>query len=169
VNTIATALDRLESVLGRRADFGHSTSQSVTTLATGLRCSTEEGSWTIESDLGEALGGTGSAPSPGVLVRAALGSCLAMMYQLRAARHGVELTSVRVLVETDSEIAGMLLCETASPPGYTGIRYHVDIESPAPHADVLRVVDEGDLMSPLLDVFSRVNTVQRTTSIRAAA
>ena len=102
-------------------------------------------------------------------MRAALGSCLAMMYQLRAARHGVELTSIRVLVETDSEIAGMLLCDTASPPGYTGIRYHVEIESRAADADVLRIIDEGDALSPLLDVFARVNAVQRTTSIRVAA
>ena len=56
-----------------------------------------------------ALGGDGSAPSPSVLVRAALGSCMAMTYRLRAARAGVELTSVRVTVETDSELAGMLL------------------------------------------------------------
>jgi uncharacterized OsmC-like protein len=169
MNTIATAIDRLESVLDRRADFGHSTSQSVTTLVDGLRCSTEEGSWTLESDLGETLGGTGSAPSPGVLVRAALGSCLVMMYQLRAAKHGVELTSIRVLVETDSEIAGMLLRETASPPGYSEIRYQVDVESPAPRADVLRVIDEGDRLSPLLDVFMRTNSLQRTISIRPAA
>lgn len=169
MNTIATAIDRLESVLDRRADFGHSTNLSVTRLADGLRCSTEEGAWTIDSDLGEALGGTGSAPSPGVLVRAALGSCLAMMYQLRAAKHGVELTSIRVLVETDSEIAGMLLCNTMSPPGYTEIRFHVDIESPAPRDDVLRAIDEGDRLSPLLDVLTRANSVQRTTSIRPAA
>jgi len=169
MNTIASAIDRLESVLDRRADFGHSTNQSVTTVAAGLRCSTEDGSWTIESDLGESLGGTGSAPSPGSLVRAAFGSCLAMMYQLRAAKHGVNLTSIRVLVETDSEIAGMLLCETTSVPGYSEIRYHVDIESPAPHADVLRVIDEGDLLSPLLDVFTRTNSLHRTISIRPAA
>jgi uncharacterized OsmC-like protein len=167
VNTIATAIDRLESALSRRADFGQSTNHSVTTLREGLCCSTEEGSWNIDSDLPQSLGGTGSAPSPGVLVRAALGSCLAMMYQLRAAKHGVELTSIRVVVEADSEIAGMLLCDTASPAGYTAIRYHVDIETPAPNADVLRVIDEADQLSPLLDVFTRANTVQRTTSIRA--
>jgi uncharacterized OsmC-like protein len=168
VNTIANAIDRLESVLGRKADFGHSTNRSVTTIDQGLRCSTEEGSWILDSDLPQSLGGTGSAPSPGVLLRAALGSCLAMGYRLRAAKHGVELTSIRVLVEADSEIAGMLLCDTPSPAGYTEIRYHVDVESPAPQADVLRVLDEGDDLSPLLDVFTRSNAMQRTTSIRPA-
>ena len=54
-----------------------------------------------------------------------------MCYQLRAAEHGVELTSVRVTVETDSELRGMLQCDAAAPPGFTEIRYHVEVESPA--------------------------------------
>jgi hypothetical protein len=61
----------------------------------------------------------------------------------------------------------MLLCDTASPPGYTEVRYHVDIESPASYHDVMQVIEEGDQLSPLLDVFSRANSVQRTTSIRS--
>ncbi|MDP9463899.1 MAG: OsmC family protein, partial [Actinomycetota bacterium] len=139
---------------------------SVTTLPAGLRCSPEEGRWHQESDLPGSLGGSGAAPTPGVLLRAALGSCMAMSYQLRAAKHGVALTSIRVTVEADSELAGMLLCDASAPPGYTELRYHVDVESPAPAADVLRVIDEGDQLSPLLDVFTRSNTIRRTTSIR---
>lgn len=166
MNTIANALDRLESALGRRANFGHTTNRSVTTLGAGLHCSTEEGPWVVDADLPESLGGTGAAPTPGVLVRAALGSCLAMGYQLRAAKHGVELISIRVTVEADSEIGGMLLCDTAAPPGYTELRYHVEVDSPAPRADVLRIIDEGDRLSPILDVFGRTITMRRTTSIR---
>ena len=60
-----------------------------------------------------------------------MGACLAMGYQLRAAEHGIELTSVRVTVETDSEMCGMLQCDAAAPPGFTEIRYCVELESPA--------------------------------------
>ena len=101
--------------LARRSDFGHYTASSVTTLVDGLRCSTEAGGWTIASDLRPALGGEGSAPTPTVLVSAALGACLAMGYRLRAAEHGVELTSVRVTVETDSELRGMLAVRCGGP------------------------------------------------------
>ena len=167
MKTIANALARLESALGRRANFGHATNRSVTTLGDGLHCATEEGQWAIDTDLPESLGGTGAAPTPGVLARAALGSCLAMIYRLRAVRHGVELTSIRVTVDADSAIAGMLLCDTTTPPGYTEIRYHVEIDSPAAPADVLRILDEGDRLSPMLDVFARATTMRRTTSIRS--
>lgn len=166
--TIANAIERLESAVDRRPGFGVGTSRSVTLCTDGLRCSTEEGRWCLDSDLPGALGGNGSAPTPGGLLRAALGSCVAMSYVLRAAKHGIELTSVRVTVEADSEISGMLSCDAAAPPGYTEIRYHVEIESPATPDDVTRVIDEGDRLSPLLDVFGRANTIRRTTSIRSS-
>src|SRR5262245_29786180 len=96
---IADALKRLNGALARRSDFGHYTGSSVTTLVEGLRCSSEAAGWTIASDLGPALGGEGSAPTPTVLVSSALGACHAMGYQLQAAERGIELTSVRVTVE----------------------------------------------------------------------
>ena len=134
----------------------------MTTLVDGLRCETEAGGWTIASDLRPALGGEGSAPTPTMLLSAALGACLAMGYQLRAAEHGIELTSVRVTVETDSELCGMLQCDAAAPPGFTEIRYHVEIESPARASDIERIVDLADRLSPVLDALTRANRVQRT-------
>lgn len=166
VSAIGRAIDRLESAVARRAGFGVGTSRSVTVWTGGLCCCSEEGAWRIESDLQESLGGDASAPTPGVLLRAALGSCMAMSYQLRAAKHGVALTSIRVTVEADSELAGMLFCNAAAPPGYTAIRYHVDVDSPARREEVVALLDEGDRLSPLLDALSRANAVERSTSIR---
>ena len=139
----------------------------MTTLVDGLRCSTEAGEWTIASDLRPALGGEGSAPTPTTLLSAALGACLAMCYQLRAAEHGVELTSVRVTVETDSDVRGMLHCDAAAPPGFAEIRYRVEIESPARPSDVERIVDLADRLSPVLDTLTRTNQARRTLSIRS--
>jgi uncharacterized OsmC-like protein len=166
MDTIVGAIDRLETKLAERSDYGVGTSRSVTRLGDGLRCATEEGEWSTESDLGEALGGAGSALSPGVLLRAARGSCLAMSYRLRAAKHGIELTSVTVTIEADSAIAGMLLVDADPPPGYSEVRYHVEVESPAAPEDVERIIDEGDRLSPLLDAYARTNTMRRTLSIR---
>lgn len=169
MNTIAGAIGRLEHAVEQRPGFGVGTSVSVTTMTDGLRCATEEGEFCTRSDLTRALGGEGSEPTPSVLMRAALGSCIAMSYRLRAARHGIELGSVRVTIEADSEIAGMLSCDASAPPGYTELRYHVDVESPASPDDVMRIIDEGDRLSPLLDVFTRANLAHRTTSIRPGA
>ena len=164
---IADALQRLNDTLARRRDFGHHTGSSVTTLVDGVRCSSEAGGWTIHSDLQPALGGERSAPTPTVLLSSALGACLAMGYQLRAAEQGIELTSVRVTVETDSDVRGMLRCDAAVPPGFTGIRYHVELESPAPRSEIERIVDLADRLSPVLDALTRANRVDRTVSTNA--
>jgi uncharacterized OsmC-like protein len=165
VQRIADALQRLNSTLDRRRDFGRYTGSSVTTLMEGLRCETVAGGFTIASDLRPALGGEGSAPTPTVLLSSALGACLAMGYQLRAAERGIELTSVRVTVETDSKLGGMLRCDAAVPPGFTEVRYRVALESPARPSDLEQFVELADRLSPVLDALTRVNRIQRTVSI----
>jgi uncharacterized OsmC-like protein len=165
MNRIREAIDRITSVVERRPQTGKDTNQSSTTLVSGLACISEEGDWRLETDMPETMGGQGSAPTPGVYGRAALGSCLAMGYKLRAETLGIEVTSIKIDIDADSDMAGMLFLESASPPGYTEVRYHVEIESPAPEAAVRRVVDEGDALSPYLDVFSRAHAMKRTLTI----
>ena len=163
--SIAAALERLEAVVRKRPEVAHGTNRSVTTVVDGLRCESQEGDWRMHTDLPAALGGGASGPTPGMLGRAALGSCLAMGYQLHAARLGVELTSIRIEIEADSDDAGMLFLGEARP-GYGEVRYHVEIVSPESEESVLKVLDEGDSLSPYLDVFSNSTTMKRTTSIR---
>ena len=158
---IRSAMTRLEGAVERRPDFGHSISTSSTTLVEGVRCVSEEGEHRIETDLSPALGGQAGGPTPSALLRAALGSCLAIGYRLRAARHGVPIDGVRVDVETTSAIGGMLDPASAYPPGFIEIRYHVEIASPAPAGLVERLIDEGDRLSPVLDAIARANHVSR--------
>lgn len=162
---IAEALERLEATVRRRPGFGAGTASAVTVLADGLQCSTEDGPWTVTADLPTALGGTGSAPSPSVLLRAAFGSCMAMSYRLRAARRGVDLGAIRVTVESDSALAGMLDGDADVPAGFIELRYHVEVTSTAARREIIGVIDEGDRLSPLLDTLTRTTTPHRTVTI----
>ena len=94
-----------------------------------------------------------------------MGSCLAMGYRLRAARRGVPVRSIRVTVESDSELDGMLRTSSAAPPGFTAIRYHVELDSSAPAEDIEAMVDEADHLSPILDAVGRANRLCRSLSI----
>jgi uncharacterized OsmC-like protein len=163
---IAEALARLEAVVRRRPEFARDTNRSTTTLTAGLRCVSEEGSWSLHTDMPPTIGGEGSAPTPGVLGRAALGSCLAIGYQLRAARLGVELTSIRVEIEADSDDAGMLFADADARPGYSAVRYHVEITTNVPDDVVAQILDEGDALSPYRDVFAGATPMTRTSTIR---
>ena len=162
---IREALVRLESAVASRPGFGRATQSCATTLVDGLRCRSEECGHTVDADLPAALGGTGTAPTPSTLVRAAIGSCLAMGYRLRAARRGVDVRSIRVTVETDSVLAGMLDTDGTDAAGFAGIRYHVEITSDARYEQVLAIVDEADRLSPVLDVVGRANRPVRSLVI----
>jgi len=163
--SLSVALDRLEKAVRKHPSLGTGTERSISTITDGLRCTSEEGAFRFETDLPDTMGGGGSGPSPGVLGRAALGSCLAMGYQMRAARLGVDLASLTVEIEADFDVAGMLSLESNARPGYSEVRYHVSVKSSAPEADILRVLDEGDVLSPYRDVFSARTPMKRTVSI----
>jgi hypothetical protein len=47
------------------------------------------------------------------------------------------------------------------PAGYTNVRYVVSLTSPAPHEDILRVLDTAEAHSPYMDVFRREQALQR--------
>ncbi len=165
---IAAALARLRQAVIARPGFGRGSARSTAILGDGVNSVSVEQSWTITCDLPTSLGGDRSAPSPSQLVRAALGNCLAMSYQLRAAELGVELTSVKVTVETDDEVGGMLIPQDVSP-GFTAVRYHVDIESPDDRGAVRALVDAAERLSPVLADLTRPLTVERSRVDRRPA
>ncbi|MEM9713037.1 MAG: OsmC family protein [Actinomycetota bacterium] len=167
---IRRAVVRLERAFRTRTAFGRSTDTSTTTVEGGLRCVSEEAGVSFHTDLPAGLGGGASAPPPGALLRAALGSCLAMGYRLRAARSGVELRRIRVTIETDSQLAGMLpSSDSTARPGFDEIRYHVELETDAPTDLVDELVRQGDDLSPVLDVVAHPNRLHRTVSVVTGA
>jgi uncharacterized OsmC-like protein len=112
----------------------------------------------------EQAGGGGSAPTPGVLGRAALGSCLAIAYMMYAAKLGVPIAGLEVEIQADYD-DGALFGVAAVPAGYSEVRYVVTVESDAPEADILRVLDESDAHDPYLDVFRRAQPCRREVRI----
>ena len=114
-------------------------------------------------------GGTNAGPTPGVLGRGALGSCLAVGYGMWAARLGVPIDALEVRVEADFDSRGELGVSDTVPPGYSQVRYFVTVSSRAPEADVRRVIDTADKYSPYRDVFARAHDVRRELTIVAPA
>lgn len=163
---IRTFIDRSIKALELRPSMGHHTAVSKTRVVDGLHCEIEEGRWKLSADLSEKAAGSGKGPDPGVLARAALGSCLAMGYVMWAAYREVPLESVEVEVQADFD-AGAQYGVGDAPPGYTEVRYIVTIGSPAPEDDVMRIVEETEKRSPYFDVFTREQKVVRSVRINA--
>ena len=160
--SIREALERGAKAVSLRPAVGQKTGRTTVRLRDGLCCEIEDGTWTLTAAAGAASGGAGSAPSPGVLGRGALGSCLALGYAMWAARLEVPLHTLEVEIAADYDIRGELGVSDEVPPGYTDVRCTVTVTSPAPEADIRRVLDTAERYSPYRDVFTRATPFSRT-------
>jgi uncharacterized OsmC-like protein len=162
---IKRALERNVKAITLRPSAGQGTAVTKVRLRDGLACDVEDGGWKLVADEDKSWAGNAEGPDPGVFGRASLGTCLAIGYALSAAKFDVPLSSVEVEVHADYDARGMLGVDDSLPPGWSALRYIVTVESNAPEADVLRVLDDADRYSSILDAFRRPLPVEREVRI----
>ena len=119
----------------------------------------------MTADMPEQAGGNAAGPTPGVFGRAALGSCLAIGYMMRAAAKNIPVTGIEVEIQADYDDGALFGTTAGVPPGYLEIRYVVTIDSEAPENTLMELLDEADKHSPYLDVFKRSQTCLREVKI----
>jgi uncharacterized OsmC-like protein len=102
-------------------------------LVEGLRCEiTGPYDGKLATDMPPAIGGAGTAPSPGWLFRGALASCTATLIAMRAAKLGVTLTLLEVTADTQSDH-----------------RINVRIAGDAPSQTLREIAEWADAHSPV--------------------
>ena len=160
-STIRAIAERNIQLLAAKPTRGHLTCTTKARLADGLRCEIEEGPWKLAADMPAKVGGDGTAPTPGMLGRAALASCLAIGIAAWAARLGVPIDALEVEIQADFDARGELGMGDDIPPGYIEIRYAVAIASPAPQHLLDEVLELAERYSPYLDNFGRAVALRR--------
>ena len=139
---------------------------------TVARCRIEEGlsciavapdGTEVKTDMPPGVGGGGSAPSPGWLMRAGLASCDATAIAMRAAQLGVHLTELEVIVDSESDDRGIFGMDE-TPAGPISVRTRIRIAAKDVDQDklseMLQWVEEH---SPVADAIRR--SVPMTTDI----
>ncbi len=104
----------------------------------------------VYTDMPAAMGGAASAPAPGWLLRAAIASCTATVMAMRAARLGIDLTTLEVTVESEADQRGLLGLDEKVSAAFTTLRIKVRIgaENAAPD-DLRSLATWGDDHSPV--------------------
>jgi len=161
---LKTTFERNLKALKLKPSLGQKTAVTKIKLRDGTTCDIEHGEWKFTADVGKDTGGNNAGPGPGVLERAALGSCLAIGYSTWAAVLGVPIEHLEIDVETDVDARGQFGIDDIQP-GYPSIRYKVTIGSPAPEEEIMKVLDKADAHSPVLDDFKRPLPVEREVKI----
>lgn len=164
--TIKEAFERNQKAVELRPSKARNTAVTKVRLFDGTTCEVEHKHWKFKVDIGTSEGGNDAGPGPGILERGALGSCLAIGYSQRAAVLGIPIDKIEVDVESDFDARGMLYVADR-PPGFDEMRYKVYIESPASEEEIMRVIEETDRHSPVLDDFRRAIPVEREVTIKS--
>lgn len=141
--------------------------EAIATIEEGLRArAAGPDGQTLVCDMPEALGGGGTAPSPGWMMRAALANCEAIMIALRAAQQGIVLTELEVRVASLSDDRGMLGMDAAIPAGPLNLKVSVRIGAQGVSEEKLHeIVDWAQAHSPVGEPLTRIMPVEYDVNI----
>jgi len=76
----------------------------------------------LETDMPGAVGGAGSAPSPGWFLRSAVAACVTSLATMRAAQLGMTGFTCEVEVDSESDDRGILGLDSSVPGGPLSMR-----------------------------------------------
>jgi len=159
--------ERKSAAISRRPHFAQSIGHASVRFVGDLACEVAHDERALRVDLPPEEGGAGVGPYPGELMRASLGACLAMGYKIWSARLGIPIDDATVEVTCEYDARGQLGLDPTVSIGWQRIAFDITVTTRAPEADVLRLVEHADRMSPMLANISRdVEKVFRITVIR---
>jgi uncharacterized OsmC-like protein len=148
---IARAVDAAVTYLRAHPDEARGTDRPATVVVEdGLRCrATDSVDHAIVTDMPGAVGGTDAGPTPGTLLRMAVGSCAASTIVMRAAQEGIQLAHLEVTVSSESDDRGMFGIGDV-PPGPLQMHVRYRLSAPGVPADRLHaLIDWAERYSPV--------------------
>ncbi len=158
---IRQAVERGAQAMRMRESVGRGTAVTRVRLVDGYTCETEEGPWKLTVDMAESAGGNNLGPTPGVLGRSALGSCLAIAYTTWAARRRLPITGLEVEIQADYDARGEYGVDDSISPAYSEVRYVITVTSPASEEEIEAVLEEAEAHCAYLKIFAEPQRVLR--------
>jgi uncharacterized OsmC-like protein len=162
--------DRKARAMMKRPSFARGSGHAHVRAGALMSCDVDLGDRSLHVDMPAEDGGTASAPHPGQLMRASLGACLALGYKIWAARLEVPIDAVEVDVTCEYDARGQMGVDPAIAIGWQRMHIDVAIVSAAPEADVRRMVETADRLSPMLaNIATSVERLHRLSVTAPAA
>ncbi len=134
-------------------DARSTSSPVIAVMEDGLRCrATGAKGQSVVTDMPKAVGGGGTAPSPGWLAMAALATCDTTRIALRAAELGITLDQLEVATDSVDDDRGLFGLDKSVPAGPLSLRTRVTIGAAGVDEKTLReIVDFAVTHSPVAD------------------
>jgi uncharacterized OsmC-like protein len=168
VDAIRSAIETACAQLSEYPEKAVSTdAAAIAVREDGLRFRVEGPTGAVVTDMAASVGGGASGPTPAWLMRAALASCDATLIAMEAARDGVELTELKVSVDSETDFRGILGVDDTIDAGPRSVRVCIEVAAANADEDQLReIVQRAEARSPVRDAV--VREVSMATEIRTA-
>jgi uncharacterized OsmC-like protein len=164
MESIRTAIETACAQLTEHPEAGISTDAGATAVhENGLRFRVDGPQGALTTDMAASVGGGASAPTPAWLMRAALASCDATLIAMEAAREGVELTDLKVTVDSETDFRGVLGVDDSVHAGPRSVRICIELAGDASEDQLRELVRRAEAHSPVRDAI--VREVSMTTEV----
>jgi uncharacterized OsmC-like protein len=115
--------------------------------------------FTVEADHPQVFAAEDNAPTPVELALSALASCLTAGVAAVAQRRGIQLHSVKAMLEADMDLQGILGIDDEVRNGFGAIRVHFDIRADATEDDMKALVAQSQKRSAVFDIITNPTNV----------
>lgn len=115
--------------------------------------------FTINSGHPEVFAAPDTAPTPPEIVLAALASCLTGGVAAVAQHRGIQLYTVRAVVEGDMDMRGILDMDPDIRNGFNAVRVTFDIDADAGKDDINALVVQSQKRSTIFDLLTNPTNV----------
>ncbi|MEV8468124.1 OsmC family protein [Fluviibacterium sp. DFM31] len=141
---------------------------TIGTIRAGLACNIQQGRFSATTDLGPAMGGDASGPSPGFYARSAIVGCVGIGIKMLAVRERLVFETVTVTVETDFDDTA-LMGLGSNPAGPRHTRVIVNIQSKDDPERIADVVNRALERDPWFLALRDAHAVDSRLTVRATA
>ena len=125
----------------------------------GLKSEATFGGLRMVIDEPVVFGGTGSAPNPAEAALAALGASMEVTLRCYAESLEIPVRSISVALSGALDSRGFFGTDPSIRAGFPSIEAKITVDSPAPAADLERLLDRVQRCCPVLDLFRAPTTV----------
>jgi len=108
----------------------------------------------IESDHPAVFAAADRAPTPPEIVLSALASCLTGGVAAVAQHRGIQLNSVRAIVEGDIDVQGILGMDPDIRNGFSAVRVSFEIDADASREEIEALVAQSQKRSAVFDILT---------------
>lgn len=120
---------------------------------------TRKQTYTLESDHPEVFAAADRAATPTEIVLSALASCLTGGVASVAQHRGIQLHSVRAIVEGDVDVRGILGMDGDIRNGFSDVRVSFEVDADASAEDISALVAQSQKRSALFDILTNPTNV----------